>query len=167
MSEDTGVGTFTWEGHTIANPFKDETARFPVTPHHYGFEITNTGGGCEAWVRDEAPGVELWVSGLNGDAATWGCWGWIIGLYYMGNPDGFHDEMEPIWSVTVGADGERKIEIADPDPRPPPDIKREVLLEALNWCEIDAANPDCSHHSQEMLEARVERLRDATARAGA
>ena len=125
---EVGVGTFEWDGHTISNPFMDDTGRFPVTPLHYGFEITNTGGGATAWVRDEeGPGVELWVTDLNGDAATCDCRGWIIGLYYMGN-----DEMEPIWSVTVPVncppltDGERIIDIADPDPRPTPDIKRTV-----------------------------------------
>jgi len=126
------VGTFTWKGHTIANPFQDETGRFPVTPHHYGFEVTNTGGGCTAWVRDEAPGVELWVTDLDGDAATCDRRGWIIGLYYMTD-----DEQEwywPIWCVTVGADGEQEIDIADPDPRPHEDaevagIHREEELE--------------------------------------
>jgi hypothetical protein len=108
------VGTFEWDGHAIANPFQDETVRFPVTPLHYGFEITQTGGGCEAWVRDEeGPGVELWVTDLDAQAATCDCRGWIIGLYYTGN-----DEHEPIWSVTVPVDGERIIDIADPDPRP-------------------------------------------------
>ena len=111
---EVGVGTFTWDGHTITNPFMDETVRFPVTPAHYGFALMHTGGGCEAWVRDEeGPGVELWVTGLNGDAATCDCRGWIIGLYYMGS-----DGQEPIWSVTVPVDGERIIDIADPDPRP-------------------------------------------------
>jgi hypothetical protein len=119
---EVGVGTFEWNGHRITNPFMDDTGRFPVTPAHYGFEITHTGGGCEAWVRDEGPGVELWVSGLDSDAATCDCRGWIIGLYYMGN-----DEQEPIWCVTVPVDtvavvdGERKIDIADPDPRPEPE----------------------------------------------
>jgi hypothetical protein len=128
---EVGVGTFEWNGHRITNPFMDDTGRFPVTPAHYGFEITNTGGGCTAWVRDEAPGVELWVSGLDSDAATCDCRGWIIGLYYtaenlddaaMGN-----DEMEPIWCVTVPVGGERKIDISDPDPRPHLDRQDDVV----------------------------------------
>jgi len=45
---EVGVGTFECNGHAIVNPFMDETDRWPVTPAHYGFEITQTGGGCEA-----------------------------------------------------------------------------------------------------------------------
>tara|TARA_Y100000310_G_scaffold55680_1_gene51056 strand:- start:1137 stop:1733 length:597 start_codon:yes stop_codon:yes gene_type:complete len=129
-AEGVGVGTFTWNGHTITNPFMDETGRWPVTPAHYGFEVTNTGGGCTAWVRDEGPGVELWVTDLNGDAATCDCRGWIIGLYYTGN-----DEMEPIWSVTVPVncppltDAERIIDIADPDPRPQDDGTKRIVID--------------------------------------
>ena len=145
---EVGVGTFEWNGHTITNPFMDDTGRFPVTPRHYGFEITNTGGGCEAWVRDEAPGVELWVTGLNGEAATCDCRGWIIGLYYtaenlddiaMGN-----DEMEPIWCVTVPVGEERKIEIADPDPRPQGDNRTLLTLDrSTSMSEKKKRNENC------------------------
>jgi len=122
MNMSKHVGTFEWNGHTISDPFRDETESRPVTPSHYGFEVTHTGGGCEAWVRDEeGPGVELWVTGLDGEWVSCGCWGWVIGLYYTGN-----DELEPIWCVTVPVPGEqrvgahrsRTVEIADPDPRP-------------------------------------------------
>lgn len=115
-SEESRVGGFkdSAEGMWITNPFVSQCLRFPVTPQRYGFEVTHTGGGNEAWVRDEGPDLELWITGLDGDAATCDCRGWIMGLYYMGN-----DEQEPIWCMTVGADGNlvRDIDIADPDPR--------------------------------------------------
>jgi len=143
LKAEVGVGTFEWNGHTITNPFQDETARFPVTPAHYGFEITNTGGGCTAWVRDEAPGVELWVSGLDSDAATCDCRGWIIGLYYtaenLGDVAMGNDEMEPIWCVTVPVGGERKIDISDPDPRPHLDRQDDVVW--LQLCSTQTIVP--------------------------
>lgn len=113
-SEGSRVGGFmdSAEGMWITNPFVSQCLRFPVTPHRYGFEITHTGGGNEAWVRDEGPDLELWVTGLDGDAATCDCRGWIMGLYYMGN-----DEREPIWCKRVHPDEHDLLDIADPDPR--------------------------------------------------
>lgn len=174
------VGAFEWQdrtgrGMTIKNPFRDKTNRFRVSPSYYGFERTQTGGGCEAWVRDEAPAVELWVTDMDAEAATCDCGGWMMGLYFMGN-----DEMQNIWMVTTPGhadtmawrqEGEliqkSTVEIADPDPRRTTyrgsDSRVEdlldVLQEALNWSKVDAENED-GHPTQEMLDARVERLRN-------
>ena len=160
---EVGVGTFEWDGHTITNPFMDETDRFPVTPAYYGFAMIFTGGGCEAWVRDQGPGLELWVTDLDAQAATCDCRGWIIGLYYMGS-----DGQEPIWSVTVPVDGERIIDIADPDPRPQveeePDANARLiaaapdLLEAAKQALIYTKGPSRWRVCGEDLAAAIARV---------
>lgn len=44
---------FEFNGHTITNPFMDETRRFEVDPRdYYGFRPVNMGGCCEAWSKD-------------------------------------------------------------------------------------------------------------------
>ena len=185
------VGAFEWQdrtgrGMTIKNPFRDETNRFRVSPSYYGFERTQTGGGCEAWVRDEAPAVELWVTDMDAQAATCDCGGWMMGLYFMGHDDTedgpVDDEMQNIWMVTTPGHADTlawrhgswrahpEEHGRDRGPRPAPhDVSRErqgrvedlldALQEALNWSKVDAENED-GHPTQEMLDARVERLRN-------
>ena len=40
------------EDTDIHNPFLSECLRFRVSPEHYGFEVTEMGGGCQAWVKE-------------------------------------------------------------------------------------------------------------------
>jgi len=110
--------------------------------------------------REEGPGVELWVTDLDAQAATCDCRGWIIGLYYMGS-----DGQEPIWSVTVPVDGERVIDIADPDPRPQveeePDANARLiaaapeLLEAAQLLLASMADKDSGQAAQMALENAI------------
>lgn len=84
---DLELMAFEFEGTCIQNPFVSECSRFPASPTYYGFEVYDTGGGCQAYKRDMPNGNYLLLTtedGLLPDEES-DVDGAIMGLY---TPDG-------------------------------------------------------------------------------
>lgn len=65
---DSGVYAFAFRGTNISNPCASEPSgqsRLVVSPRYYGFEIWETGGGCTAWGRKFANGLEMLVTSID------------------------------------------------------------------------------------------------------
>jgi len=50
--EQFNLVTFYNGTENIHHPFRSECLRFRVEPSHYGFEVWDMGGGCQAWVKE-------------------------------------------------------------------------------------------------------------------
>lgn len=48
QNEEGALYAFEHNGISITNPIIDESGRFLVSPEHYGFKLTTTGGNCTA-----------------------------------------------------------------------------------------------------------------------
>lgn len=92
---------FVHNGTHIDNPTASECGRFAVSPEHYGFTITGTGGNCTGWTKDIAEG-RLLITDADGcshdlgkpgdyilvglydpaDGTEWGMWEMQVGLTY-------------------------------------------------------------------------------------
>lgn len=59
---DSAAWGFEFRGVDITNPCSSECGRFVVSPRHYGFAISDTGGGCTAWTRSFEKGLQMVVT---------------------------------------------------------------------------------------------------------
>ena len=73
---------FVSNGQTITNPFASKCSKFQVDPvEHYGFEVTDMGGGSKALKKVLDDGWYVILTVLTGlDIAT-DIDKWIMGLY--------------------------------------------------------------------------------------